>query len=161
MARQSMKNLKRKKYSILGNILKLGPILVLGFILFMPLVFAMKCPDNSERVSCPDGAIISTTAPAGVKVDAGIKNPLGDSLDTIPKFIEAIINIVLVVGIPILALAIIYAGFLYVKAQGNPSELEIAHRTLLYTVIGGALLLGAYVIAQAIGATVKDITNGA
>ncbi|MFA6392559.1 MAG: hypothetical protein WCW54_00530 [Candidatus Paceibacterota bacterium] len=147
-----MKNLKRKKYSILGNILKLGPILVLGFILLSPVAFAIKC--NGVETT-------ATTCPAGVKVDAGIKNPLGENLDTIPKFIEAIINIVLVVGIPILALAIIYAGFLYVKAQGNPSELEIAHRTLLYTVIGGALLLGAYVIAQAIGSTVKDITNGA
>ncbi|MFA6999752.1 MAG: hypothetical protein WC241_01415 [Candidatus Paceibacterota bacterium] len=144
-----MKKIRENKYSILGNILKLGPILILGFILLSPMAFAVKCPDGVERTTCP------------VKVDAGIKNPLGENLDTIPKFIEAIINIVLVVGIPILALAIIYAGFLYVKAQGNSTELEVAHRTLLYTVIGGALLLGAYVIAQAIGSTVKDITNGA
>lgn len=146
-----MKIFKENKYSILGNILKLGPILILGFILLSPVAFAI--------IKCNGVETTATTCP--VKVDAGIKNPLGDSLDTIPKFIEAIINIVLVVGIPILALAIIYAGFLYVKAQGNPSELEIAHRTLLYTVIGGALLLGAYVIAQAIGSTVKDITTGA
>lgn len=145
-----MKIFKANKYSILGNILKLGPILILGFILLSPVAFAIKC-----------NGVETTAATCPVKVDAGIKNPLGENLDTIPKFIEAIINIVLVVGIPILALAIIYAGFLYVKAQGNPSELEIAHRTLLYTVIGGALLLGAYVIAQAIGSTVKDITNGA
>jgi len=71
-----------------------------------------------------------------------------------------LIEIVLVVGVPILALAIIYAGFTYVKAQGNPGELEVAHRTLLYTVIGGVLLLGAFVIANAIQGTVKDIQSG-
>jgi hypothetical protein len=66
----------------------------------------------------------------------------------------------LIIGVPILVLAIIYAGFLYVKAQGNPGELEVAHRTLLYTVIGGALLLGSFVIAEAIRATVADIGGG-
>jgi hypothetical protein len=30
----------------------------------------------------------------------------------------------------------------------------------MYTLIGAALLLGAFVIAQAIGATVKDISSG-
>lgn len=93
----------------------------------------------------------------GVKID-GISNPI-QGINTLPQFIEAVIKIVLTVGIPLLVLAIIYAGFLYVKAQGNPGELEVAHRTLLYTVIGGALLLGAFVIANAIGKTVEDIKS--
>lgn len=145
-----MKIFKENKYIILGNILKFGPVLVFSLILFGNIAFAV----------CPDGTNVSP-CPTVVKVDAGIKNPLGEKLTDIPSFIKAIIEIVLVVGIPILALAIIYAGFLYVKAQGNPGELEVAHRTLLYTVIGGALLLGAFVIANAIGSTVKEIGNGA
>ena len=59
-----------------------------------------------------------------------------------------------------LVLAVIYAGFLFVKAQGNSGELEIAKNALLYTVIGGALLLGAFVIATAIKQTVNDIGSG-
>jgi len=161
-----MKILKSKKYSILSNILKYGFVFAFMFALMAPVVFAIKCPDNSDRVSCPDGALVSApaTATGGVQVGGGkdsvIENPLGSKLNDLPSFIEAIIKIVLVVGVPILALAIIYAGFLFVKAQGNPGELEVAKRTLLYTVIGGALLLGAFVIANAIGSTVKEISNG-
>lgn len=98
---------------------------------------------------------------AAVTINTGITNPLGTTgPQNIPDFIERLIKIVLTVGVPVLVLAFIYAGFLYVKAQGNSGELEVAHRTLLYTVIGGALLLGAYVIAQAIGSTVADISSG-
>jgi len=137
-----MKNLKEKKYSILSLFSKYSFVVVFMFSLLLPVVF-----------------IGAATASPGVNIDAKIQNPLGGGVDTIPKFIEAIINIVLIVGIPILVLAIIYAGFLFVKAQGNSGELEIAKRTLLYTVIGGALLLGAFVIANAIGKTVEEIKS--
>lgn len=133
-----MKILKRKKYSILSNVLKYGFVFIIVFSIMMPIMFVG----------------------ANTAIDAKIQNPLGpNGPKDIPAFIEAIIDIVLVVGVPILVLAIIYAGFLYVKAQGNPGELEVAHRTLLYTVIGGALLLGAFVIANAIGKTVEDIKS--
>ena len=131
-----MKILEEKKYSALSLLSKYSFVFIFIFMFAMPVFFV--------------GADIGIT---------GISNPLGDKYDTIPKFIEAIINIVLVVGIPILVLAIIYAGFLFVKAQGNSGELEIAKRTLLYTVIGGVLLLGAFVIANAIGKTVEDIKS--
>lgn len=136
-----MKILKEKKYRALTVISKYSFIFIIVFSILMPVVFVVA---EKEAVT----------------IDAKIENPLGESgPQNIPAFIEVIINGVLVVGIPILVLAIIYAGFLYVKAQGNPGELEIAHRTLLYTVIGGALLLGAFVIANAIGETVEDIKS--
>lgn len=154
MARQSMKILKGKEYSTLGKILKIGPVLVLGFVLLSNVAFAV-CPDGSTKTPCP------ATTPTGVTVNAKIENPLGTTgPQNLPDFIKAIIKIVLIVGVPILVLAIIYSGFLFVKAQGNPGELEVAKRSLLYTVIGGALLLGAFVIATAIGQTVKDIGGG-
>lgn len=147
-----MKILKEKKYRILGNILKLGPVLVLGFILLSNIAFAVgTCPDKINNPPCP----------AGVTIDGKIANPLGDKgPQNLSDFIKAVVQIVLVVGIPILALAIIYAGFLFVKAQGNPEELTKAKHALLYTVIGGALLLGAFVIANAIQSTVNDIGKG-
>ena len=137
-----MKILKGKKYSILALISSLSFVFIVGFSLLMPIVFVN----------------------AAVQIGGGdnkIANPLGtNGPQNLPDFIKAIIQIVLVVGIPLLVLAIIYSGFLFVKAQGNPGELEIAKRSLLYTVIGGALLLGAFVIATAIGQTVKDIGGG-
>lgn len=92
-------------------------------------------------------------------INIGIKNPLSSEIDSIPAFIEAIINIVLVVGVPIVVLAVIYVGFLFVKAQGKPEEITKAKKALLYTLIGAALLLGAFVIANAIGKTVDEIKS--
>jgi len=142
-----MKIFKKERYQVMAILSKYGFVFVFIFILTMPTVFL-------HRDLVVEGS-------SGVNIDAQIKNPLGDKgPQDIPSFIEEVINIVLIVGIPILVLAIIYAGFLYVKAQGNPTELEVAHKTLLYTVIGGALLLGAFVIANAIGQTVKEIGDG-
>ncbi|MFA6355286.1 MAG: hypothetical protein WCW65_02585 [Candidatus Paceibacterota bacterium] len=108
------------------------------------------------------GTVGAADTGTGVTIDGKIDNPLGKSgPQNLSDFIKAVVQIVLVVGIPILALAIIYAGFLFVKAQGNPEELTKAKHALLYTVIGGALLLGAFVIANAIQSTVDEIGKGA
>ncbi len=180
-----MKILKGKKYRVLSAVSKYSFVLVFVFMILMPMVFVRAVTvydnengwvDSSTLTNTTSTATVNTSTTTtgtaatsnagtvkstatGVNIDAKIKNPLGGDMDTIPKFIEAIINIVLIVGIPLLVLAIIYAGFLFVKAQGNSGELEIAKRTLLYTVIGGALLLGAFVIASAIGKTVEDIKS--
>ena len=52
------------------------------------------------------------------------------------------------------ALAIIYSGFLFVAARGNSEKLTKAKDTLLYTIIGAAILLGAWAIATMISSTV-------
>ena len=131
-----MKILKTKKYSILSSILKYSFVIVFIFT----LVTSAVCVNAT-----------TTT----------ISNPLGDKITDIPSFIEAAITVVLTIGIPIIALAIIYTGFLFVEAQGNPEKLTKAKKALLYTLIGAALLLGAFVIANAIGETVDEIKKSA
>lgn len=151
-----MKFFKTKKYSILSTFLKYSFVVVFGVMLIMPAVFvsAATCADGTIQTVCPDGSI-----GGGTNITTTINNPLGDRITDIPSFIEAIINIVLVVGIPIVVLAIIYTGFLFVSAQGNSEKLTKAKNALMYTLIGGALLLGAFVIANAIGKTVEDIKS--
>lgn len=83
-------------------------------------------------------------------------NPLGTT-KTLPELVEGLLRIVLTIGIPIVALAIIYAGFQFVAAQGNPTKLQEARRTLLYVLIGAAILLAAYVIAEAMVGTINAI----
>lgn len=133
-----MKIFKTKKYSFATKVLKYSYIGLFIFVLMMPIMFL-----NADTS-------ITTT----------IQNPLGDNIKDIPSFIKEVINIVLVVGVPIIVLAIIYTGFLFVKAQGNSEQITKAKDALTYTLIGAALLLGAFVIAEAIGATVEDIKSG-
>ena len=131
-----MKNLKEKKYSILKIIAKYSFVFILVFSFVLPFVFV-------NDVSA---------------LNSGIKNPLGDNgPQDIPTFIQTILKVVLTVGVPVITLAIIYTGFLFVQAQGKSEELTKAKKTLLYTLIGAALLLGAFVIAQAIKGTVDEI----
>jgi len=127
----------------MSNILKYSFIVVFAFVAVSPFVFA-----GTE------------TGGAGINIKTNINNPLGQGrLETIPEFINEIIKIVLTVGVPIVALAIIYTGFLFVKAQGNPDELVKAKKAFVFTIVGAAILLGAFVIANAIDKTVDDIKS--
>ncbi|MEX0932472.1 MAG: pilin [Parcubacteria group bacterium] len=86
-----------------------------------------------------------------------IPNPLkgGDSLF---ELLSTIIDkILLPIGGILAVLAFIYSGFLYVTAQGNQTKIETAHRALLYTAMGTAVLLGAWVIARVICGTLEQI----
>ncbi len=99
----------------------------------------------------------SSTGTAGSQVEQiKLVNPLG-STKTLPELIDGILRIVLTIGIPVIALAIIYSGFKFVMAQGNATELENARRNLLYVLIGAGVLLGAYVIAEAVVGTINAI----
>jgi hypothetical protein len=160
-----MKIFKKNKYKLLSTLAKYSFIVVIVFSVMMPFVFVkaecggvnqpkcdVSCGGPNQPPTCPP---LSNTS---VNVSTKINNPLAGYND-IPSFIEAIINVVLVVGVPIVTLAIIYCGFLFVKARGNPEELTKAKKTLMYTLIGAALLLGSFVIAKAIKGTVDEIKS--
>lgn len=83
-----------------------------------------------------------------------LTNPLGDKINSIPAFIQTLLEGVIKIGIPIVALAIIYCGFLFVEARGNSEKLGKAKDALLYTLIGAAILLGSWAIATLISNTV-------
>ncbi len=86
------------------------------------------------------------------------QNPLRKGLDSIPEIVSALVkNIVIPIAVPFLALAIIYTGFLFIQARGNKDKLEKAKESLKWTLIGGAIILAAYVIATALQGTIADI----
>ena len=47
-----------------------------------------------------------------------------------------------------------YAGFLFVTANGNESQLTQAKNALLWSVVGGVIALGARLILEVIQGTV-------
>ena len=75
----------------------------------------------------------------------------------IPDFLQAALVAGVQIGVPIVTLFYVYAGFLFVAARGNPSKLERAKMNLLYTTIGAIFILGMAVIASLLGATVKQL----
>src|SRR3989344_5792675 len=97
--------------------------------------------------------LYADTDPSLVK----IVNPINTS--TIQEFIRVLLEGILKIGIPLVALAVIYCGFLFVKAQGKSEDLTKAKDALWYTLIGAAILLGSWAIAKLISETVLAIPN--
>jgi uncharacterized RDD family membrane protein YckC len=86
-----------------------------------------------------------------------LENPL--RVTTIEGLLRAIIAVVLVFAVPIIIFFIIYAGFLYVTARGNEQQVQQATRALLYALVGGLLILGAYVLIQIIANLIAAIAG--
>jgi hypothetical protein len=84
-----------------------------------------------------------------------ICNPI--RANSITGFVDIFLTGVLKVGIPIVALAVIYCGFLFVAARGNSEKLSKAKSALLYTLIGAAILLGSWSIAILVSETVNSL----
>ncbi len=78
---------------------------------------------------------------------------------SIRDFILAIIDLAVRVGWPLMVLAIIWTGFLFVKAQGNEGKISEAKNAARYTAIGIAIILGATLIKEILEATIKELVG--
>src|SRR3989338_10610999 len=91
-------------------------------------------------------------------ITAKIDNPL--SADSLFCFLKDTLDVFLTIGIIIAVLFMVYAGFLFVTARGDTAQLTTAKKTFLVAVIGTAIIMGVWVIAQAIVGTVNAIRPG-
>ena len=131
--------------------------MLVAFLIIMPIASFAQTPTGGNTPT-PTGG--NTPTPTGGNFGCNpatgkICNPI--NTNTIQEFIKTLLEGVLKIGIPIVALAIIYCGFLFVSARGNSEKLTKAKDTLLYTLIGAAILLGSWAIAQLISATVTEL----
>jgi hypothetical protein len=88
---------------------------------------------------------------------ATIQNPLGDQNQTLIALIGNLLKLAAQIGAVVCVFFIIYSGFLFIKAQGEPAELTKAKSVFFWSVIGAAILLGASVIADLISGTVNSV----
>lgn len=86
-----------------------------------------------------------------------LKNPI--KYDTFSKFTAAVIGNAVEVMLPLVVLGFVYSGFLFVRAQGKPKEIEEAQKAIWWSIVGAFILFGAYAFAQIIGETVSTITK--
>jgi len=73
------------------------------------------------------------------------ENPLG-GISRLDELFFQIVNVLLVIAVPIIVFFLIFAGFMYVTAQGNPEKIKLASQSLLYGIIGGVIVLGSSAI---------------
>lgn len=80
-------------------------------------------------------------------------NPI--TFDSLDELLLELLAVVLIVAMPIIVLYLIYAGFKYVAARGKPEELQKANRSLMFGLIGGVIVVGAFTILQIISSLVE------
>ncbi len=106
------------------------------------------------------GVLVAIILFGVVQVQAAtVPNPLaGAGVNNLFDFIQLVFNTVIIpIGGIVVALGIIWSGFLFVRAQGNPAQLEEARRAFFWSFIGAIVLLGSWTLATGIKDTVERI----
>ena len=84
-----------------------------------------------------------------------VKNPLG--ANSFCGLVKNLLQAAIAIGIPIAVLFIVYAGFKFVLARGNAEKLKEARTNFLWTIIGIAIFLGAWLLASVVANTVNAL----
>ena len=95
-----------------------------------------------------------TTGPVVMSIT--LQNPLGTT-STLPAFITSVMKGIVQLLTPVIVIMFLWTGFLFVKAQGKAEELTAAKKSLTYTIIGAALVLGASGFALILQATFTNL----
>lgn len=119
-----------------NNYIKIAGFLVSLSILLIPLSFSFALDTGGNST---------------------IANPLKSKDITV--ILKDILSIVVKVGAIIVIFFIIWSGFNIVTSHGNEGKLTKAKEMFWTTIIGGAILLGADVIATVVVNTVETTTG--
>ncbi len=86
-----------------------------------------------------------------------LSNPL--TATNITQFVATTLKVIVMIALPIIGFFIVLAGFQFIWARGNSSQLEKAKVNFMWVIIGSALVLGAWVLANMIGSTLSQIVS--
>lgn len=84
--------------------------------------------------------ILNLGSVALAQVTIAIPNPLGDVQD-IGGLLHRIAVFLLQIASPILVIMVLWAGFQFLTSAGEPEKLTTARKTLLWAVLGFAIVL--------------------
>ncbi len=85
----------------------------------------------------------------------GLQNPL--KFPDLSHFIEGFLKAIVMIALPLITVFIVYAGFKFIAARGNPGKLSEANKNFQYVILGAILILSAWVLATLIGGTVTQL----
>ncbi|MCF7865199.1 MAG: hypothetical protein K9M11_01720 [Candidatus Pacebacteria bacterium] len=110
---------------------------------------------NIKKITTTFLASGFTLLPTLLSAQQYFTNPIQAS--TLDGFLLQVLDVVILLGAIVVVFFLILAGFKYVTARGDEKQISSAHQTLTWTIVGGAIVLGARVIATAIQATVNEL----
>lgn len=149
--------------------------LLLSFSSLAPTALAAECQpgyvERSDGTGCdkistgteiqttPKNEIQTTPRNTSTGTNITLINPLGGG-SSLEGFLGSILDVVIRIGTIIVILMLVFVGYKFVVARGDPGEITKAKDNLLWTVVGALILLGAKAIALGIEATVKALSVG-
>ena len=120
-------------------------------------------PSGTSAKTQTTGVDTSKTQTTGVDTTTGknvtLINPLGAGTN-LETLLNQVLSFVVRIGAIIVIFMLVYVGFLFVTARGEPGKITTARQALLWTIIGALILLGAQVISIGIQATVQALSAG-
>ena len=86
-----------------------------------------------------------------------LSNPLG--ITSIAELLVRVLRLITMIAFPVLVMFLVYVGFLFVKDGGNPEGLKKAREYLMWTLVGGLLVLGGQALALGIQGTIDALSR--
>ena len=142
------------------SIKTIAPLIFTLAIIFLPLITIAEgtiytSPGGSTYTS-PGGSTYTSPAPTLCNgIACSVENPL--KVTNFCDLLKIILQAILIIGLPVAVVFLLIVGFKFILAQGNPEAIGVAQKNFLNTVIGIAIFIGAWTIAQVIAATMAAL----
>ncbi len=122
------------------------------------LIFAMLLLSGTSVVFAE---VDDTPGNLGNDIGVRLLNPLGidGGPSSLAEFLVQILDFVVAVGSVVVAFMMVYVGYLFVMARGNPGEISKARDAFVWTIVGALIVLGSKAIATGILATVEALSG--
>ena len=144
----------------------IAPLLFTLVLACMPLLVLAQAPGGPQlggasEVQIGGGSGIQIGGGLGPQLGGGasdryeLKNPL--KVTSFCALLKLVLDALMIIGLPVAVVFLIITGFRYILAMGNPGAIKNANQSLMYTVIGIAIFLGAWTIANIIKVTLQSL----
>jgi hypothetical protein len=153
-----MITLHRKHFLTLGTLIALAVFAVTA----APVPTQAAATTLAPAAATTPAPAAPTTAPAPASDTTSNSSgaiELGNPLraQSLQELIMEILGYVQAIGFMVITVMIIYIGFQFVVAQGNPEAVSKARTSLIWTLIGGLILLGASALATVVASTAANL----
>jgi hypothetical protein len=142
------------------SLLTIGMLVLFGSVIVVQPVLAAHCvapsvaidpshittPEAANTCVSPSAAVPSapSTAPSTTPSATALNNPLG--VNSVPQLIGNIIKALFGIVGSIALLMFIWGGFTWMTAQGDPKRVQKGKDTLIWAVLGLAVVFGSYAL---------------
>ena len=126
---------------------------ILVIALYFCVISSATAASGTASTDISGSGSTASTPIASVPVQT-LNDPLGSNM-TVSKIILTFMQIATYIAVLFGVILIVFVGFRYVLARGNPTEISKLHSWLLWIVVGLAVIIGARIIVSVIISTLQ------